>query len=224
VKISACFNSIKGSKHETTRNKFRDLLLHLEKSSLITKEDSLINGLFNAAKFSASWIKPLEHWKPTIRNAERQFKELVEYLFCKYEVPEFLVKGFFETTNMLHINWLIHLGNGGRVKDLSLPIPFTQKMGHHFLQAPASYSVSAAIRWGQTMGLGGDKQLANRIAHSWLGHKPYGDEEMWEQFIRLVVAGSGMFNSNKVTELIDYVREAKRNDSTYHLKGRTLLL
>jgi hypothetical protein len=222
TKIYACFSSLKSNKNETVRQKFKDLLIHIEKSSLIKKEYSLIHGLFNAVKFSTHWLNPVEHWKPSTRNAEKQFKELVEYLFCRYEIPGFLVKGFFEHTNMLYINWLIHLGNGGRVKDLSMPIPFTQKMGHHFLQAPSSFTVEEAIRWGQTLGLGGDKQLANRIAHSWLGHKPYGDEEMWEQFIRLVVAGSGMFNCNKVTELIDYVREAKRIDAAYHLKGRTL--
>jgi hypothetical protein len=222
VKIADYFNALKNN-NQALRIKFLNLLLHLEKSSLITKEVSLIQGLFNAVKFSSHWLHPIEEWKPIARSADRQFKELVEFLFCKYEVPAFLVKSLFETSNLLYINWLIHLGNGGKVKLLhKMPITFTQKMAHHFIQAPDSFSIPEAIRWGQTIGLGGDKQLANRIAHSWLGHKPYGDEDMWEQFIRLVIAGVGMFNYNKVTELIDYIREAKRNNNDYHLKGKTL--
>lgn len=85
----------------------------------------------------------------------------------------------------------------------------------------AELSVAEALRWAQVKGLNGEDKLAERIAYSWIGTKPYADEDFWETFLQLLVNG-GMFNHNKVTELIDYVREAKRENGNYSLKGRTL--
>lgn len=102
-----------------------------------------------------------------------------------------------------------------------MPIPFTQKMAHYFLQAPAVFSVTEALRWAQAKGLGADERLAERFVYSWIGNKPYGDEVFWETFIRLVIQGE-MFSYDKLTDIIDYVREARIENRNYSLKGRTL--
>ena len=222
-KINECFNNLSSKAKAVDRKIFSDVLIQLDAASELVSTETYIQVLYNMVHFRGYWKQDLFKWKPISKQPVAQVKELATYLFCKYKIPDFLYQGLYETKNMQHIQWLMHLGDGGRVKEMkNIPIPFTQKMGHYFLMAPAKLSIAEALRWAQVKGLNGEDRLAERIAFSWIGTKTYGDEDFWESFIRLVVTG-GMFNLNKLTELIDYVREEKRADRNYHLKGRTLL-
>lgn len=221
-KINECFNNFSSKAKAADRIIFRDVLIQLDAKSELVSGETYIQVLYNLVQFRWHWKQDLFKWKPLSKQAAVQVKELAAYLFCTYKIPDFLYQGLYETKNMQYIQWLMHLGDGGRVKEMKhIPIPFTQKMGHYFLLAPAKFSIAEALRWAQVKGLNGEDRLAERIAYSWIGMKPYGDEDFWEGFIRLVVSG-GMFNLNKLTELIDYVREEKRANHNYHLKGRTL--
>lgn len=217
-KINECFASV----GKDTRILLRDVFIYLDKtSSLIAAEDH-IEAVINMAKFKAYWRKNIFDWKPSSKNALMQLHELADFLFCEYSVPKFLYKAFFDKKNKLFINWFIHLGTGRKVKEMKdIPIPFTQKIGHYFTIAPGGFTIQEALRWAQVRGLGGDEKLANRIVESWLSYKPYADEDFWQAFIQIVIHG-GMFNPAKLTELIDYVRDAKQQNADYHLKGRTL--
>lgn len=221
-KINECFEDILSRKKPGGKRLLRDVLIHLaDRSELVTGEE-YIQVVYNAVLFKAHWRNDLFNWKPHSKQAMGQAKELIQYLFCTYQVPDFLFVCFYETKSTPHIQWLIHIGGGGSVKALKdIPIPFTQKMRHYFLQAPAKFSIVEALRWAQVKGWKGEDRLAERIAYSWLGTRPYGQEDFWESFIQLLVNG-GMFNHNKITELIDYIREAKRENESYNLKGRTL--
>lgn len=222
-KINECFNSFSTTTKPAERKLLRDVLIRLCEKTELVAEESCIQALFNMVQNKACWKKDLFKWKPVTKQAATQVKELASYLFCKYKVPDFLYQGLYETKNLQHLEWLIHLGDGGKVKEMKkIPIPFSQKMGHYFLNAPATFSVAEALRWAQVKGLNGEDRLAERIAYSWIGTKPYSDEVFWEGFIQLVING-GMFNLNKLTELIDYVREERRVNINYSLKGRTLL-
>jgi hypothetical protein len=221
-KISECFNILSSKEKANERKIFRDVLLHLEAKSELVSDEIYIRVLYNIVQFRAYWKQDLFKWKPAAKQPLVQVRELATWLFCKYKIPEFLYQGLYETNNMQYIKWLMHLGDGGKVKEMSnIPIPFTQKMGHYFLTAPAKFSVVEALRWAQVKGLNGEDKLADRIVYSWIAIKPYGDEDFWESFIKLVIGG-GMFNLNKLTELIDYVREERRQHHLYSLKGRTL--
>ncbi|MBG9374763.1 PcfJ domain-containing protein [Panacibacter sp. DH6] len=217
-KISECF----ATAGKDTKILLRDVFIHLDKTSALIVAEEHIEAVINMAKFKAYWRKNIFDWKPTSKNALMQLHELADFLFCAYSVPKFLYKAFFEKKHKLFINWFIHLGDGRKVKELKdMPIPFTQKMGHYFTIAPGNFTIQEAIRWAQVRGLGGDERLANRIVASWLGYKPYADEDFWQAFLQIVIHG-GMFNLAKLTELIDYVRDAKQQHVNYHLKGRTL--
>jgi PcfJ-like protein len=221
-KINECFNNFSSKAKATDRKFFRDVLIRLDEKSELVNGETYIQVLYNMVQFRACWKQDLFKWKPITKQPAAQVKELATYLFCKYKIPDFLYQGLYETKNMQYIQWLMHLGDGGRVKEMkNIPIPFTQKMGHYFLLAPAKFSIAEALRWAQVKGLNGEDRLAERIAYSWIGTKPYSNEAFWESFIQLIING-GMFNLNKLTELIDYVREAKRENENYTLKGRTL--
>ncbi len=221
-KINECFSNFSIKAKAADRKLFRDVLVRLDEKTALVGEEACIQVLCNIVQYRSCWKKDLFKWKPVAKQAAAQVKELASYLFCKYKVPEFLYQGLYETKNMQHLEWLIHLGDGGKVREMkNIPIPFTQKMGHYFLSAAAKFSVTEALRWAQVKGLQGEDRLAERIAYSWIGTKPYSDEVFWEGFIQLVING-GMFNLNKLTELIDYVREERRVNINYSLKGRTL--
>lgn len=221
-KINECFNNFSSKAKATDRKFFRDVLIQLDAKSALVNGEAYIQVLYNMVQFRAYWKQDLFKWKPVTKQPAAQVKELAAFLFCKYKIPDFLYQGLYETKNMQYIQWLMHLGDGGKVKEMkNIPIPFTQKMGHYFLQAPTKFSIAEALRWAQVKGLNGEDRLAERIAYSWIGTKPYGNEDFWESFIQLIVNG-GMFNLNKLTELTDYVRETKRENENYTLKGRTL--
>lgn len=221
-KINECFTFFSNSKNAVGKKIFRDVLVKLDDETALVKEETGIQVLCNLVQYKSYWKKDLFIWKPVSKQATAQAKELATWLFCKYKIPGFLYQGLYETKNMLYLEWLIHLGDGGKVKEMNkIPIPFTQKMGHYFLNAPAKFSVAEALRWAQVKGLQGEDRLAERIVYSWLGSKPYSDEVFWEGFLQLVING-GMFNLNKLTELIDFVREERRVNINYSLKGRTL--
>ncbi|MFT3682315.1 MAG: PcfJ domain-containing protein [Ferruginibacter sp.] len=221
-KINDCFQKYNSKAKARDREVLKETFIHLSRYSTLMSGEDYIGAVFSMVRFRSYWIKDLAEWKPSSRRGAEQVRLLSEWLFCKYNTPEFLHKAFFGTGNDLFINWFMHIGTGGRVKDLyNLPVPFTQKMGHYFLQSPSKFSIPEAIRWSQVKGMGGDNKLAERFVYSWIGIKPYSDEEFWAGFIQLVING-GMFNYEKLTEIIDYVREEKRANGHYSLKGRNL--
>lgn len=221
-KVYECFSRLASKNRSVDRAMLKNVLIYLEKYSSLIKSEDYIHAVYNMVLHRAYWKKDIFEWKPSSKANDGQLNELICYLFCDYAIPKFLFKAFFEKENMSFISWLIHIGTGKRIKDLSpMPIAFTQKMGHYFLQAPVKFNITEALRWAQVKGMNGDDRLADRIAYSWIGTKPFDNEEMWESFIRILVSG-GMFNYDKLTELIDYVREMKRENRAYNLKGRTL--
>lgn len=221
-KINECFQRLSSKIKAKERVVLKDTLLQLNRFSLVLSTEENIEAVFNIVKFRAYWIKEIEHWQPSARQAETQVKQLAEWLFCKYRMPGFLYKAFYDGERTSFIYWFIHIGTGGRVKDLKdIPITFTQKMAHYFLQAPSKFSIGEALRWAQVKGLGGNDSLAERIVYSWIGAKPYGDEDFWASFLQLV-SNAGMLSHEKMVEIIDYVREEKRLNRLYTLKGRTI--
>lgn len=222
AKVNECFQYFSSKTWAAEKTAMKNIFIHLHRHSQLFSGEEYIQTVFNMFKFKAYWRKDVFEWRPSSNRVAEQVNELADHLFCQYAVPGFLYKAFFEMNNMLFINWFIHIGTGRRVKDLmKVPLPFTQKMGHYFLQAPEKLSIAEALRWAQVKGLNGSDELAERIAYSWIGTKEYGDEDFWEAFIR-IVANGGMFDLDQLTQLIDYVREMKRENGNYILKGRTL--
>ncbi len=221
-KVHDCFKKTSSGANSHDRGILKNVFLHLHRESTLLSGEHYIQVVFNMVQFRNSWCRDIYEWKPSSGRAATQVNELAYYLFCHYPVPRFLYSAFYEQTNLLFINWFIQVGSGKKVKDLCrVPINFTQRMAHYFLQAPSKFSIPEALRWTQVKGMNGDDKLAERIAYSWIGSKPYEDEEFWETFIRVLVNG-GMFNYDHLTELIDYVRESRTANRNYSLKGRTL--
>jgi len=219
-KVHDCIYS--GKIKKTEQPLLKEVFLKLINDSVLMSSEQSIHAVLKMFLNRQYWKSDLFAWKPKNNRAEAQVNELAIHLFCKYEVPQFMFNALSEEVNSSQMLWFIQLGAGMSPVQLSnIPIPFTRKMGHYFLKASPKFTIQEALRWAQVKGLEGSDQLAHRIAYSWLGLKSYGNEDFWEGFIRLLSAGD-MFNLDKLGELIDYVREAKRENKSYSLKGRTL--
>ncbi|AEI50091.1 PcfJ domain-containing protein [Runella slithyformis] len=186
------------------------------------RDTDFLIALLMVGRYRKSWCRPLEGWKPKVKNEYGKFMELISYLFLHYEAPKFMYHAFFHPQDYPYLETFLYLGNGGSMKEVNFRVKLTKKMQHYFLNAPEGLRVTQAVRWAQVCGLGGDELLAHRIAYSSLGYDdPRRDETLWEDFVRILVVG-GMFNPEKLTELIDYVRAAVQQNRMYSLKGRTL--
>lgn len=174
-KINECFSGkpVKGEERAVLKNVF----LYLYRYSSVMSGEDYIQAVFNMFKLRKQWIKDIFCWEPVSKRGVSQVHELALYLFCQYKVPEFLYKAFYEKDKSEYILWFIHIGTGKKARELpNMPLPFTQKMAHYFLQAPAVFNISEALRWAQVKGMNGDNRLAERIAYSWIGSKPYEQE------------------------------------------------
>ncbi len=159
---------------------FTRLLLHVERvSDLLSGSqlfpggandyEGLINALATLATQSKSWIRPLENWRPKVRNIRRQFHSLANHLLCEYETPMFMDAAWSEPNSAegeLHREWYLHIGRGQNLRTANTPVELTKMMARFITMAPSTLTIPQAIRWGQVRGMGGNERLAGEIVGS----------------------------------------------------------
>lgn len=220
--ISKCFEQLSSPRMAKDKKALKDVLIDVAVPRGLTGVE-YIHSLSNIVAAREYWINDIYDWKPSARQKYLQMGELIDFLFCKYSVAGFLYEAFGSNGSKLFVKWLIHLGQGGKPKELEgIPVPLTNKGLHYFVQGNGTMSITETLRWAQVKSLNGSSELARAVALSWLGRKPYEDEGFWYEFLQRVVNG-GMFDMEKLPEIIDYVRDEKRNNLAYSLKGRTLM-
>ena len=85
-----------------------------------------------------------------------------------------------------HQGWYKHIGLGRNIRTADLPLPYTKRMAHLFLQAPDHFTVEMALRWGQVRGLGGSEVLASAVAATRLG-RSFEHEDFWQTVLHFFV-------------------------------------
>ncbi|MFA7219204.1 MAG: PcfJ domain-containing protein [Synergistaceae bacterium] len=188
-----------------------------KRSKIIDSNSQYINnyvvGLMNLAKWEWMWQNNPELWIPSSKNPKKQFSSLVRFLFCKYSVPEFMDKAWLKDggDSLLHQEWFINLGLGENIrKQKRLPIPYTKKMAHYFLQAPSHCNIMNAIRWGHVLGMGGDRRTALAILETPLGES-FGNNEFWTSVIQFFI-DNPMLDTNQYGPIYDFINNQKFRD------------
>ena len=172
--------------------------------------NTLIDGLFSVAVHADSWIRAPEAWTPASKGLHKRFNELVRHLFARYAVPRFMDSVWFEGAGDEAIErqqWFIHLGNGGNIRTAGLPMEYSKKMAHLFLQAPDNYSVIDAVRWGQVLALGGSRELVGHLSATALGTN-LENEEFWISVIHFFV-NNPMLDLDYVGPIVEYINRRK---------------
>jgi len=218
-KIHAAFTALEG---DDDRRALRDLLIHasrhtgwLEKGMAVPRlgereGNSFVEGLFALGRHWRDWIRPVEEWRPKSHSLRRQFGSLARHLLARYDIPAFMDLAWFEEdgeTARRQQGWFAHIGSGGNIRTADIPVRFSKKMAHCFLEAPAGSSIQEALRWGQVIGQGGGEHLAEAILRSRLG-RVFANEDFWEKVIIFLVE-QPMLDPAWVGPIVDYIFRQK---------------
>ena len=205
-----------------TRYAFHDLLQHVgPPSDLVSSQrvigpfgwqlgNTFVDGLLALARHSRNWIRPLGDWKPQTHNTRRQFSSLSRHLFAEWPIPAFMDSVWFMGNSRAALQqqgWFLHIGRGQNIRTADLPLPYTKRMAHHFMQAPADYTVEAAIRWGQIHGLGGSERLVRAILGTWLGTS-FDHNDFWITVLQFFIVNP-MLDLAQVGPILDYIHEQR---------------
>lgn len=205
------------------RSAFLSLLLHVERQRRLfhlkpvvpqygpQPANNFVDGLASLAAWHARWIRKVEAWKPGSHNGRRQFGALARHLLAEYDVPACMDTAFFAgmgSEAKTRQDWFIHVGTGRNIRKAAIPLRFTKRMAHAFIvSAPSGYTVDAALRWAQVIGMGGDDLLAEAVCDSMLGER-FEDGAFWETVLHFFV-NHPMLDVAHVGPIVDYVHHRR---------------
>ncbi len=205
-----------------TRFAFHEILQHVSRcSDLVSGQpaigqfgwqagNSFVDGLLALARQSRSWIRPAAEWKPQTHNSHRQFSALARHLLTEWPVPAFMDSVWFMGNGRGAVQqqgWFLHVGRGQNIRTADLPLPYTKRMAHCFMQAPSDFTVEAALRWGQILGLAGSERLVRAVIGTRLG-TDFEHAEFWVTVLRFFIANP-MLDLALVGPMIDYIHQQR---------------
>lgn len=223
--IAKGFTLFVGKAHLKKSETFKALLLLLDRKNCMRFLDhtNCLIGLSNIASRHQKFIRDINDWEKTSHNPEKQLSSLLRHLFCAYPVPAFLDTAWQNRAEKKYCDWLPVIGVGISIRKLNhIPIKMSKKIAHAFGNSPDNLSVHEALRWAQVIGKGGNERLANMIIQSRLGRHHFEDENFWDGGIQFFI-NAGMFDWEKIGEIVDYLIATRALDRDYSLKGRTII-
>jgi len=168
-----------------------------------------INALIRLNDRRGQWIRPLDDWRPGSHNRDRQFTSLARHITALYDVPRFMDSAWFRSDRGAHRlrDWFIHIGSGKNIRTAKTPVPLTKRQAHCFLQAPDSYGIENAIRWGQIHALGGDARLADAVCGTMIGEN-FENDDFWAAVQRFFVTNP-LLDRRHVGPIVDYLNHQR---------------
>jgi hypothetical protein len=197
------------------------LFLHLSGSELLSSNpviaelgwqlgNSYVEAVGAFGRFAHAWVRPPEDWGPKTHNVKRQFASLARHLFAEWPVPAFMDAVWFKGNSeegLRQQRWFLHVGRGENIRHADVPIPFTKRMAHHFMQAPSDLTVEAAVRWGQIHALGGHERLVRAVIGTRL-EKDFSNNDFWTSVLRWLIEHP-LLDVSHVGPLIDYLNNQR---------------
>ena len=192
----------------------------------------LYNRYFSALRFlskSVPWIRDIQEWDPKGKGKDTVFRSLVDHLLVTYRMPKFFYGVFFrDPCDENFVKLFIYLAQGGSLKKVVgtelIPVPFTKKMCHSFLNTSADVEIFEAIRGTQIKAFGGEPKLLKALLRTPLGRTlhtvPY--EKFWETVIQWLCKNP-MLDPAQVGPLYDYISFRRREDNSFSIVGRSVL-
>jgi hypothetical protein len=205
-----------------TRVAFHELLQHVSVGSgLVSGQpvigqygwqvgNTFVDGLLALARHSRNWMRPVAEWKPQTHNTRRQFASLARHLFAEWPVPAFMDSVWFLGNGRGAVQqqeWFLHVGSGQNIRTADLPLPYTKRMAHHFMQAPPDLTVAAALRWGQIHGLGGSERLVRAVVGTRFG-TDFEHNDFWVTVLQFLIANP-MLDVAHVGPIIDFIHQQR---------------
>ena len=143
--------------------------------------DRVVYALSKMSCCWQDWLRPVYTWQPDTSQSNRlQFHSLVNHLFVKYEVPQFLMNCWFDDGRTIRL--LVALGRGSSVRKCRLPIKMSKSMARQFMCAPVDLTPMQGVRFAQVKSLGGSDRLARSVLQTRLS-TIQNDESFWQEFL-----------------------------------------
>ena len=192
------------------RSAHPDIWSYLEDNSSLLSTDDYKQGIMALVDNATHWIRPLDAWRAKSHVLPQQFNSLVRHLLVGFYVPDFMYQ-VWQEEDEIHQKWFIHIGAGKNIRTApGLPLLFTKKMAHHFMKAPANYTVEEALRWGQVHALGGGHRLVEALRETRLV-RDFNNDDFWQSVLRFFVANP-MLDRAHVNPVVDYIWNQKYLD------------
>ncbi len=160
------------------------------------------------------WIKNPQYWVKNSRNPYKQTENLINYLFCKYKAPSFLMDCWFSNFNGMdrYYKWFFHLTSGKSARNLP-GIYFkgwTKKLAHDFVNISNVGSPVDALIKTISKNSGGNNRLYPYFYISKIqeGILKSSESEFWFSFIEYF-SKQGMFDYEHISHIADYVYNIK---------------
>ena len=173
------------------------------------------------------WRRPLEDWRPRGRGARTALRSLIEHLFVRYAVPQFLFDALMsgELHDRRHfMPVFLHLADGGSPRALVgtsvLPAPLTRRMCHILLTTPGPSDIVPAVRRAQMLARGGEERLLRAVQQSRLG-RAFDDEEPFWDTVLAWLCRQPELDPAEIEPLLDYLSDRRKEDRRFAMKGRT---
>jgi hypothetical protein len=181
----------------------------LEEASFADTTFDLASGLAGLARRAGDWIRPASTWRPRSHSGRRQFAALARHRLAEYPVPAFMDAAWMrrDARAELFRDWFVRIGRGENVRTAASPVPLTKRIVHHFLRAPADYSIEHALRWGQVHAVGGGPGVVAAVLRSQLGRE-LGNDDFWLTVFRFLVENPA-FPRRRVPLLVSYLNARK---------------
>ena len=155
------------------------------------------------------WLRPYREWRPRSHNRRRRLGGLIRFLLTRYDLPKFFDTVWLRRDRRAskYRDWYVHIGRGGSPRAGPVPAPLTRRAMHHFMHAPAHYTIEQAVRWGQVHALGGDERLCQALIATRLG-RLLANDEFWQSVIRFFVRYPELDRA-QVGPIVDYLQDQR---------------
>jgi hypothetical protein len=191
---------------------FKEVLYTLaDQKAEILDDYMYILAIQRMTDFKEFWIKDFKNWKKKSHSRDRQYLEIVKFLFCKYEVPFFMTRVWMRYDSKAKpetLKWFIDIAQGKNIRNSeNLPIPLTKKMAHVFLQAPDDFSPFEAFRYAQINNMGGNMRTVKGVLATSIGNN-FNNNVFWTSVIKFFI-DNPMLDTEQYGTIIDCIRNIK---------------
>lgn len=189
-------------------------------------------------------IRPAEAYTSRSHNLDRQLTGLINHMFVKYPVPEFLYQVFLARDPQGHLpsgtprvtpvgqgdlaqaqepyrRWFITLAQGGSFSKTVKGL-MTSREATTFLVAPAGRQVHENVWWAKMKVAGiPDRQISGLIDRIFTNHLPDDPDGRLAEAVLFYAHQHQDLTRNSHDEVTDFLAYKLRHDYRFRLKGRT---
>lgn len=197
-----------------------------EKAEILSDID-YVKTLFLFNEKRGDWVRSIDTWKKKSRSKDKQFKDIADHLFVKYDMPLFMYNAWLQTSTTWsltkEIDWFIDIGKGLNIRtSKNLPFPLTKRMAHIFLQTPSYFTPVEGFMYAKIISMGGDIRTVNGVMGTKLKSR-LTEWEFWDSVIRFFI-NNPMLDTAQYNPIVDYIQYVKYDKQYGFVNGVRAIL